>query len=210
MNYIILATENSLEKVIEQFKGYVTIFQIGEDDNYTEFIKDASINYLDKKGNAIPKLIQLNDLRPSLRSVFFKGNGFKEVKDKLTGEVINESFADEDYIRMNAYHVVKNPIKMSCLYLLANQVFNGDRPLVFTCTESEDIDLMLTHIVNFIFINWFKILPVSIYELMDDPAIMQSLPEPKYKQEVDNFIREYKVKGSAAVNLRSCDEEEDY
>lgn len=208
MNYVILATEKSLDEVLEQFKGNVTIFHIGEEASYTEYIKDLSLNYIDKQGKPVPKLIQLNDLRPSLRSVFFKGNGFKEVMDKFTGEVINESFEDEDYIKMNSYYIVKNPLKMSCLYMLANQVYNGNRPLVFTCTESEDADLLLTHIINHLFINWFKILPVSIYELMEDPAIMQSLPEPKFKTEVDNFIREYKTKGSAAVNLRDVEEDE--
>ena len=209
MNYVILATEKSLDQVLEQFKGNVTIFHIGEEASYTEYIKNLSLNYIDRQGKPVPKLIQLNDLRPSLRSVFFKGNGFKEVMDKFTGEVINESFEDEDYIKMNSYYIVKNPVKMSCLYMLANQVYNGNRPIVFTCTESEDADLLLTHIINHLFINWFKILPVSIYELMEDPAIMQSLPEPKFKTEVDNFIREYKTKGSAAVNLRGAEEDEE-
>ena len=209
MNYVILATEKSLDQVLEQFKGNVTIFHIGEEASYTEYIKNLSLNYIDRQGKPVPKLIQLNDLRPSLRSVFFKGNGFKEVMDKFTGEVINESFEDEDYIKMNSYYIVKNPVKMSCLYMLANQVYNGNRPIVFTCTESEDADLLLTHIINHLFINWFKILPVSIYELMEDPAIMQSLPEPKFKNEVDNFIREYKTKGSAAVNLRDVEEDEE-
>lgn len=209
MNYVILATEKSLDQVLEQFKGNVTIFHIGEEASYTEYIKNLSLNYIDRQGKPVPKLIQLNDLRPSLRSVFFKGNGFKEVMDKFTGEVINESFEDEDYIKMNSYYIVKNPVKMSCLYMLANQVYNGNRPIVFTCTESEDADLLLTHIINHLFINWFKILPVSIYELMEDPAIMQSLPEPKFKTEVDNFIREYKTKGSAAVNLRDAEEDEE-
>ena len=209
MNYVILATEKSLDQVLEQFKGNVTIFHIGEEASYTEYIKNLSLNYIDRQGKPVPKLIQLNDLRPSLRSVFFKGNGFKEVMDKFTGEVINESFEDEDYIKMNSYYIVKNPVKMSCLYMLANQVYNGNRPIVFTCTESEDADLLLTHIINHLFINWFKILPVSIYELMEDPAIMQSLPEPKFKNEVDNFIREYKTKGSAAVNLRDAEEDEE-
>lgn len=208
MNYVILATEKSLDQVLEQFKGNVTIFHIGEEASYTEYIKNLSLNYIDRQGKPVPKLIQLNDLRPSLRSVFFKGNGFKEVMDKFTGEVINESFEDEDYIKMNSYYIVKNPVKMSCLYMLANQVYNGNRPIVFTCTESEDADLLLTHIINHLFINWFKILPVSIYELMEDPAIMQSLPEPKFKTEVDNFIREYKTKGSATVNLRDAEEDE--
>ena len=209
MNYVILATEKSLDQVLEQFKGNVTIFHIGEEASYTEYIKNLSLNYIDRQGKPVPKLIQLNDLRPSLRSVFFKGNGFKEVMDKFTGEVINESFEYEDYIKMNSYYIVKNPVKMSCLYMLANQVYNGNRPIVFTCTESEDADLLLTHIINHLFINWFKILPVSIYELMEDPAIMQSLPEPKFKNEVDNFIREYKTKGSAAVNLRDAEEDEE-
>ena len=208
MNYILLATEKSLEEVLEQFKGHVTIFHIGEESGYTDYIKDISLNYLNREGKPIPKLIQLNDLRPSLRSVYFKGNGFKEVMDKMTGEIINESFEDEDYIKMNSYYIVKNPAKMACLYMLANQVYNGDRPLVFTCTDSEDADLLLTHIINHLFINWFKILPVSIYELMEDPAIMQSLPEPKFKTEVNNFIREYKTKGSASVNLRDAEDEE--
>ena len=113
MNYVILATEKSLDQVLEQFKGNVTIFHIGEEASYTEYIKNLSLNYIDRQGKPVPKLIQLNDLRPSLRSVFFKGNGFKEVMDKFTGEVINESFEDEDYIKMNSYYIVKNPVKMS-------------------------------------------------------------------------------------------------
>ena len=202
MNYIILATEKSIEEVLNQFNGHVKMFHIGEEISYTDYLKDVSLNYSDSNGKPIPKLIQLNDLRPSLRSVFYKGNGFREVTDQLTGEILNEPFEDNDYIKMNSYYIVKDPMKMGCLYMLANQVYNGDRPLVFTCTQSEDEDLLLTDIINNLFVNWFKILPVSIYELLDDSAIMNSLPEPKYKNEVDNFIREYKNKNSKGVNLR--------
>lgn len=200
MNYVILATEVSLREVLDQFNGHVTIFHIGEGN--TDYIKELSIEYTDSKAKPIPKLIHLDDLRPSLMSAFYKGNGFKLVTDQYTGELINESFEDADYIKMNAYNIVKDPVKMSCLYMLANQVYNGDRPLVFTCSQREDEDLLLTNIVNHLFINWFKILPVSIYELMDDPTIMSSLPEPKFKAEVENFIRAYKEKNSSQINLR--------
>lgn len=205
MNFIITATQESIEEVINAFKGHVTIVAVTQETEYVHMVKELTNNFTHTVEGVVRPVSELRwvqeGLLPKLSLAFAKGAGVIRDFDDITNIERLVPLEHEDYIRAYATDILTNPITKAKVYLFADRVYNGQKPVVFTCTSEEESDLAILETIGRVFNDWFKIYPASIYELDSNRDIMSIQPNPQYKKEVAEFMVGYNEMQKGNVNL---------
>ncbi|MGL6099463.1 MAG: hypothetical protein ACRC0G_07545 [Fusobacteriaceae bacterium] len=205
MNYVLTATNNNIEDLIDSYRGHVNIIALTQEDSYVKYVKQCTEKYTHTENDVERPISSLRwiheGLLPKLSLVFAKGIGFGRDIDQFGVERL-VPLEHEDYIKIYATDVLSNPITKSKLYLFADQIYNGNKPLVFTCTREEEDDLAILETIGRIFNDWFKIYPTTLNELECNRDIISLQPNPAYKKEVAEFMVEYRSMHQDKINLK--------
>lgn len=206
MNFILTADSNKIEEVVDKFKGRVQIMAVSSEPEYLNYIQELALRYstTDDAGkiNPVTKVSILTSLTPRPMLAYAKGSGYYNYVDD-NGVGYQGDFSLEDYITMYLDDLITNSFTNSKLYLMAYKVYSSQMPVVVTCTDDENNDLLILDVFGKFFAEYFKILPCTIKELESNRDILRLQPDPKYFEEVEEFYRGFtEMKKNKNVNLR--------